>query len=118
MNHRIRLAAVVTLALLVPVVSARASEKIATDTGQKCTACHDKPGSKLLTDRGKYFEVMHSVEGYDQLQSSFGRCTSCHVRKPGSKKLTKRGQQLQANAKDMTELREWIRAGHPAPDKK
>ncbi len=118
MNHPIRLAAVVALALVVPVVAVNASDKLAKDTGQQCTACHDKPGSKLLTDRGKYFETMHTVEGYDQIQSSFGRCTSCHVRKPGSKKLTKRGQQLATNAKDMVELREWIRAGHPVPDRK
>lgn len=118
MNIRHRIAIVLAVALLVPVAATRASDSIGKETGAACTACHDKPGSKRLTDRGKYFELMQSFDGYDQLRTSFGRCTSCHVRNPGSKKLTRRGQQLAEQAKDMHELREWIRAGHPTPPAK
>jgi len=95
--------------------AALASEKLAKDTGKSCTTCHDKPGSKLLTDTGKYFELARSLEGYDQLKASFGRCTSCHVRQPGSAKLTKKGRQMADLVKDMAELRQWVKEGHPAP---
>ncbi len=97
---------------------AAASEKLAKDTGQQCVACHDKPGSKLLTDRGKYFEARKTLDGYDQIRSSFGRCTACHVRKPGSTKLTKRGAQFAENAKDMTDLKRWLDEGHAMPQAK
>jgi cytochrome c556 len=92
-----------------------ASEKIATATGKSCTTCHDKPGSKLLTDSGKYFETMHTLDGYDALKSSFGRCTTCHAKQPGSKRLTKKGQQFAELAKDMESLQQWIKEGHPMP---
>ena len=91
------------------------SEKTAAATGKSCTTCHDKAGSKLLTDSGKYYETMHTLDGYDALKSSFGRCTTCHVRKPGSAKLTKKGQQFAELAKDMESLRQWIKEGHPMP---
>lgn len=95
--------------------TALASKKIATNTGKSCTSCHDKPGSKLLTDTGKYYETMHSLEGYDQVKASFGRCTSCHDRKPGSKKLTKKGRQFGEMVKDMAGLEQWMKEGHPMP---
>jgi hypothetical protein len=93
----------------------RASEKIATATGKSCTSCHDKPGSKLLTDSGKYYETMRSMAGYDSLKASFGGCTTCHDRKPGSKKLTKKGQDFAGLVKDMPGLNQWMREGHPTP---
>lgn len=106
--------AVLALAAFAAASTAVASEKIGRDTGKDCVACHDKPGSKLLTDRGKYFEAMHTLDGYDQVKASFGQCTSCHVRKPGSKKLTKKGQQMASMVKDMAALREWLQQNHPA----
>ena len=95
--------------------TALASQKIATATGKSCTSCHDKPGSKLLTDQGKYYESMHSLDGYDKVRESFGKCTSCHVRKPGSHKLTKKGQQFAGMVKDMPGLAQWMKEGHPMP---
>lgn len=95
-----------------------ASEKIAATTGKTCTTCHDKPGSKLLTDAGKYYETLHTLDGYDGLKGSFGKCTTCHVKKPGSAKLTKKGQQFAELAKDMESLRQWIKEGHPMPASK
>ena len=99
------------------VAIAHANEKIARETGQNCVACHDKPGSKLLTDQGKYFETTHTLDGFAEVKASFGRCTSCHVRKPGSKKLTSRGRQMAelSKAEDMTALKEWVKENHPAP---
>lgn len=112
----------ITLALLavaaLATTGALASEKIGRETGKDCVACHDKPGSKLLTDRGKYFEAMHTLDGYDQVKASFGQCTSCHVRKPGSKKLTRKGQQMASMVKDMAALREWLQQNHPTPPAK
>jgi hypothetical protein len=93
----------------------RASEKIATETGKGCTSCHDKPGSKLLTDSGKYYETMRSLDGYDAIKASFDRCTTCHDRRPGSKKLTRKGKDFAAIVKDMPGLNVWMREGHPTP---
>ena len=65
--------------------------------GLSCTVCHDKPGSKLLTDQGKYYETMRTLAGFDELKATFGACTSCHVTKPGSKKLTAKGKEFQGS---------------------
>lgn len=114
MTRRVRLTALVLVAAVPMATAAVASEKLAKDTGKSCTECHDKPGSKLLTDSGKYFETTRSFEGYDRLRESFGRCTACHVRRPGSKKLTKKGQQFAEFARDMAGVRKAMAEGHPA----
>ena len=80
-----------------------------------CTVCHDKAGSKLLTDKGLYYGVVESLDGYDQVIADFGACTTCHESKPGSKKLTKKGQDLSRITKNMVELRRWVRQQHPQP---
>jgi hypothetical protein len=90
-----------------------ASEEIAKAENARCTACHDKPGSKLLTDKGKYFETVRSLEGFNELEAEFGRCTHCHVRKPGSDKLTREGKKLAEVVNDMTELKAWLEKKHP-----
>lgn len=109
-----RAAAILAAAILASVVTlAVASEKLAHDTGKTCTACHDKPGSKLLTDEGKYFETTRSFDGYAQLRESFGKCTACHVRRPGSHRLTKKGQQFAELAKDMAGIRKLMAESHP-----
>lgn len=116
MHSHLRILAGLALAAAVLVAGAgMASERIAKDTGKTCTSCHDKPGSKLLTDRGKYFESMKTLEGYDTIKGSFERCTTCHVRRPGSMKLTERGRQFAGFVKDMAGLNQWMREGHPMP---
>ena len=105
----------VLLAGVVMAAPALATEAIGKATDLACTACHDKAGSRLLTDRGKFFETMGSLEGYDQLSTTFGRCTSCHVRKPGSPKLTKEGKRLAEVVDNMAELRKWLDERHPQP---
>ena len=94
-----------------------ASESIAEEQGKmKCTSCHDKAGSKLLTDQGMFFESTRTVDGYADLKGTFGRCTTCHVTKPGSTKLTKKGKKLTAVIADMDELRDWLSKEHPDLD--
>ena len=92
-----------------------ATDELAEENDLKCTACHDKAGSKRLTDKGLYFEATGSLDGYDKLNESFGKCTTCHVRKPGSKKLTKTGKQMAEVVSTMTELRGWLEEGHELP---
>lgn len=104
------------MALLAGGTTAIATEDIGQETGLNCTACHDKAGSKMLTDKGLYFETMRTMDGYDQLQANFGRCTSCHVKKPGSDKLTKKGKKVGEVVDDMDDLREWLKSGHPTPE--
>jgi hypothetical protein len=107
--------AVVLAAQLIPAGQAYATKAIANKEDAACTACHDKPGSKLMTDKGKYYELMGSFDGYDQVTASFGKCTACHVRKPGSAKLTKQGKQYQSLATNMEGLREYLMEPHPTP---
>jgi len=116
-KHTATLALVTFVVILMAAGAPRASEKIGQQTGKSCVSCHDKPGSKLLTDQGKYFEVMRSLDSYAEVKASFGQCTSCHVRTPGSKKLTKKGKQMAAVAKDMVALRRWVQENHPAANR-
>lgn len=101
------------VAILLTVEPTVASNNIARTEELACTSCHDKPGSKLLTDRGKYYEAMGTVEGYEALTERFSRCTSCHVRKPGSPKMTQTGRKYQWMLQDMNGLREWLMDQHP-----
>ena len=91
-----------------------ASNTIAKETGQACTVCHDKPGSRLLTSEGKFFEVTRSLDGYEEFTASYGSCTNCHLRKPGSQKLTKEGRLMLDLGKDMEALKKWVLEMHPA----
>lgn len=86
--------AVLTLALVATAAPAFASKEIAATEGMSCTACHDKPGSIRLTNRGKFYELMGSFEAYDELSEKFGACTTCHKRRPGSTKLTAEGKKF------------------------
>lgn len=111
--------ALLATGLLVSVEPAAATEAMAKSTALACTACHDKPGSKLLTAKGKYFETMGTLDGYDALEVAFKDCTACHVTKPGSAKLTAKGKEFAGLVKDMKGLAEWLKTAHPAaPEKK
>lgn len=108
--------ALLALALLITLVTpgpALATNEIAKTEGLACTACHDKPGSKLLTDKGKYYELMGSFEGYDTVIEVFGSCTTCHVKKPGSHKLTREGRKFAEVMENMEAFRTWVKASHP-----
>ena len=78
--------------------------------------CHDKPGSKLLTDEGKYYELMGTLDGFDDVTQVFGECTTCHVKKPGSAKLTQTGRLFQRLIDDMSGLRTYLQEQHPVGD--
>ena len=111
--------ALLATGLLVSVEPAAATDAMAKSTQLACTACHDKPGSKLLTAKGKYFETMGSLEGYEALEVAFKDCTACHVTKPGSARLTAKGKEFASLVKDMKGLSEWLKTAHPvAPEKK
>jgi hypothetical protein len=109
-------ALIAVVALIAQVQTAGATKAIGNQEGMECTSCHDKPGSKLMTDQGKYYELMGSLDGYDQLETDFGKCTTCHVRKPGSDKLTKTGKKYQSLTEDMDGLKDWLMEPHPTPD--
>lgn len=105
--------AVLAVALLLPADTLFATDEMAKSTGLACTACHDKPGSKLLTSKGKYYEALGTLEGYEAVTVAFRECTACHVAKPGSPKLTAQGQKFVALVKDMKGLNEWLKTSHP-----
>lgn len=81
-----------------------------------CAVCHVKQGSKKLTDKGKYYEALHTLDGYDRLINKFGNCLHCHKNKPGSKKLTEAGKRVREVVKDMRGLFEWLKEGHTGPE--
>jgi len=87
-------AAVLILVILTVAPPAAANKQIAAAEGMSCTACHDKPGSIRLTNRGKFYELMGSFDAYDELSEKFGTCTTCHKRRPGSTKLTAEGKKF------------------------
>ncbi len=119
MNNRtwtvIALLAAIAAWTLVPAGTTYASNEIAGKTGLVCTACHDKPGSKRLTDRGKYYELMGDLEGFEEIGEAFGSCTACHVKKAGSKRLTAEGRRLKRAIGGMDALRALVLEKHPAP---
>jgi hypothetical protein len=100
---------------LLAAAPAAATPQLAKAEGLACTVCHDKPGSKLLTDKGKYYEVMATLDGYDAIEGTFGACTTCHVKRPGSKKLTRQGRRISLVIRDMGELKAWVMEHHPQP---
>ncbi len=102
--------AVITLA---PPAEVGATQELAAKTGEVCTVCHDKPGSKLLTDKGKYYEATGAFEGFDDVLAIFGECTYCHVKKPGSTKLTPAGRKFSEAIEDMEAFQEFLKANHP-----
>ena len=115
-RSRILAAAGMTVAVaLFAGTLASGTEKIGKQENLSCTVCHDKPGSKLLTDQGKYYESMGTIAGFDDLKSTFGACTSCHVTKPGSKKLTAKGKEFRDLVQDMEGLGAWMKEHHPTP---
>ncbi len=103
--------------LLVAVFAfpAGASNRIAAQEGLQCMTCHDKPGSRLLTDRGKYYEAVGTLDGYGEVVAAFSECTGCHVKKPGSLKLTETGKAFAVAVNDMAGLRRWVKENHPKP---
>ncbi len=114
-THRLAVfaAGALAAAALLVATNAQGTEALAKQERLECTACHDKPGSKLLTDQGKYYETMRTLAGYAELKSTFGACTNCHVKKPGSKKLTAQGKKFQQMVEDMAGLGAWMKEHHP-----
>ena len=108
-------AAMLALLLLGFSQPASATKTLAEQEDANCTACHDKPGSKLLTDKGKYYESVRSLDGFDEIRGTFGQCTRCHNSKPGSPDLTGDGKKIRSVANDMEELKAWVLSQHPAP---
>jgi len=106
------LLAVLALLYLASRPQAQASNDIARREGLQCTVCHDKPGSKLLTSKGLYYQQIGSLDGYERVVA-FGDCASCHDERPGSKKLTPTGRRFLRVVKDMKGLRIWLRQNHP-----
>ena len=108
--------ALMSLLVVMLAAPAGASDDLGRELQTECTVCHDKPGSKLLTDRGKYYETLRTFEGYDKVTEVFGACTTCHESKPGSSEMTETGQRFADLVDDMEELRRWLETEHPPAD--
>ena len=73
----------------------------------------DAPRPGWKTDRGKYYELMRTLDTYDEVTELFGECTSCHSRKPGSQKLTAMGRRFPHLVEDMDGLKQLLDTEHP-----
>ena len=93
-----------------------ATEKIGQDERMACTDCHRGKRAKRLNDLGMYYEVTRTVEGFDELNERFSRCTTCHRRRAGSKDLTATGRKYRWFFEDMEGIREWVMEQHPKVD--
>ena len=97
MNNPARSAVAIAATALLVATSAFATQEIAAKEELKCTVCHKKKGSKLLTDKGKYYELKRTLDDYDLLIHVYKKCTACHSREPGDKSLTSKGEMLKSN---------------------
>ncbi len=60
-------ALVIALGLTISMSTSFAKPEYAKKEKKACTFCHVKPGSKELTDAGKYYkDHNHSLEGYQE----------------------------------------------------
>ena len=78
-----------------------ATPQMAEKESLKCTACHDKAGSKLLTSKGKYYELKGTFAGYKELIAEYKKCTTCHSKEPGNKSLTPKGVEMKSKGVTM-----------------
>jgi len=97
MNNPARSVVAIAATALLVATSAFATQEIAEKEKLKCTVCHTKKGSKLLTDKGKYYELKRTLDDYDLLIHVYKKCTACHSREPGDKSLTPKGEMLKSN---------------------
>ena len=67
----------------------------------RCTVCHDKSGSRLLTDKGMYYQLKGTLQDYKLLIHVYKKCTACHSREPGDKTLTPKGEELKVQGVTM-----------------
>lgn len=93
-----------------------ASEETAEQENLKCQVCHPEQGVELLTDKGRYFQYMGSLDGFDPVMEKFGSCVYCHVQEVDSVKLTREGQRFRWMMEDMDGLRAWLEENHPKPE--
>jgi hypothetical protein len=113
MTRRVAFGALATAALLVvATLDAPAKPSYGQKEKLDCTVCHVEKNSKKLTDKGLYYQALHTLDGYDRLLDNFGKCTFCHVDRAGSKKFTKEGKKFRDVVKDMSGVFEWLKAGH------
>lgn len=110
-------AAVLVLALL-PTGPTSATETIAAaEGGLECALCHDGEEAASLGDRGKYYEAVRTLEGFEELEERFQECTYCHVQEPGSLELTEKGRRYHWMMEDMEGIREWLMERHLDPER-
>ncbi len=101
-----------SIVLLLPVTTG-ASEDIASQEELDCPVCHQDPEGELLTDQGRYYGLMRTLEGYRQVVDQFGGCGYCHVPDVGSNDFTREGLRFRWMMEDMKGLRAWLEENHP-----
>ena len=114
MRRRPSICALATAALLAAASpEAPAKPSYAETEKLECNVCHvENSKNKKLTDKGLYYQALHTMDGYERLLENFGQCTFCHVNRAGSKEFTKEGKKFRAVVRDMRGVFEWLKAGH------
>jgi len=116
MHARIRIGLVLMTCLTIFGIKAtNASEEIAEEQDLACDVCHVDPEADQLTDRGRYFEYLRTLEGYEAVIERFGRCIFCHVQEAGSEEFTQEGMRFRWMMDNMQGLKTWLDENHPHP---
>ncbi len=107
-----------TATTLAAVSMAGASEKIAEAEGLECQLCHanTEETPEILTDRGVYYQFLHTLSGYEEVLERFESCTYCHVDRAGNQALTAQGHRFRWMMEDMVGLKAWLDQHHPQTD--
>lgn len=90
-----------------------ATEEFAQAESLDCSHCHVDSEPTRLTDPGRYYQFMETLDGYDKVLERFGRCTFCHVDEAGSLEMTNDGRRFRWMMADMKGLQAWLEAEHP-----
>jgi hypothetical protein len=115
MNPALRAAEAFGLLVLIATGMATGSEEIAEQQELECTVCHGDNEGSLLTDQGRYFQYLGTLEGFEQVIEKFGHCSYCHVREAESVELTREGFRFRWMMEDMEGLKDWLEENHPKP---
>jgi hypothetical protein len=106
---------VACLLLLAAASPAGATEEIAEREDLECQTCHAGNELELLTDEGRYYQYLGSLDGFDRVMDRFGSCAYCHVQEYDSMQFTPEGHRFRWMMEDMNGLKAWLEENHPKP---
>ena len=115
MPRGIGVASTIFCLCLVPAGSTEGTEEVAAAESVECAVCHVEDEQSLLTDQGRYFQYLGTLDGFEAVIDRFGSCSYCHVQEADSVELTREGVRFRWMMEDMEGLKAWLEENHPQP---